>query len=102
MGIGPFQGGTIRDQTKLAGSQLKFGPRSATGSDAEFYERVPVDYNAEMRFDRGHPVFDHGGFGDDMLGPLDNIEFPDPNIMIAEEPEASGDGVVAEQEKIKR
>ncbi len=92
MGIGPFQGGTIREQTKLAGSKLSFGPRSATGSPAEFYERPPVDYNAEMRFDNGLPVFDHGGFGPDMLGPLeDELEFPDPNEMIAKDAEELDD-----------
>ncbi len=97
LGVGPFQGGTIREQTKLAGSKLKFGPRSATGSTAEFFERPSVDYNAEMRFDKGHPIFDGGGFNRDMLGPLDDLNFPDPNVEIAEEPEtADDDRIIAE------
>lgn len=107
MGVGPFQGGTIREQTKLAGSKLAIGPRSATGSPAQFYDRPPVDYNAEVRFNKGMPIYDHGGFGDDMLGPLqDELNFPDPNVMIAEESDASkDDSVIAEaddEQKIKR
>jgi hypothetical protein len=86
MGIGPFQGGTIREQTKLAGSRLAFGPRNSTGSPAQSYTRPPVDYNAEVRFNEGRPVLDRGGFGPDMLEPLQDLEFPDPNTMIAEQP----------------
>ncbi|MFK8110841.1 MAG: DUF6655 family protein [Rubripirellula sp.] len=68
MGIGPFQGGTIREQTKLAGSTIKFGAKSSTGSPARFYDRPPVDYTSETRFQQGWPVLDDGGFGPDMLG----------------------------------
>ncbi len=68
MGIGPFQGGSARGQTKLAGSEIKFGSKSATGSTEEFFERPPVDYTAEMRFQDGEPVLDDGGMGKDMLG----------------------------------
>ena len=98
LGIGPFQGGSIREQTKLAGSRLKFGPRSATGSPAEFYQRPPVDYTAEVRFDKGEPIFDHGGFGPDMLDdPLEDIKFPDADEKIADEPPVpDDDNVIAE------
>jgi hypothetical protein len=68
MGIGPFQGGTARGHTKLAGSPLKFGQQSATGSAEKFYDRPPVDYTAEMRFQDGAPVFEDGGMSDDMIG----------------------------------
>ncbi len=68
MGVGPFQGGTIREQTKLAGSQFKFGAKSATGSPAQFFDRPPVDYTAETRFQQGWPIFDHGGVSTDMIG----------------------------------
>ncbi|MGB1707241.1 MAG: DUF6655 family protein [Rubripirellula sp.] len=68
MGIGPFQGGSARGATKLAGSGLKFGGRSDTGSDEKFFERPPVDYTAEMRFKDGDPVFDDGGMSKDMIG----------------------------------
>ena len=68
MGIGPFQGGTARGQTKLAGSPLKFGQKSATGSTEKFFDRPPVDYTAEMRFQDGAPVFEDGGMSDDMIG----------------------------------
>lgn len=68
MGIGPFQGGTVREQTKLAGSGLKFGQKSATGSPVKFFERPPVDYTAEMRFQKGVPIFEDGGMSPDMIG----------------------------------
>ena len=67
-GIGPFQGGTVREQTKLAGSALKFGEKSATGSPARFFDRPEVDYTAEVRFQQGFPVFNHGGLSPDMIG----------------------------------
>ena len=71
MGVGPFQGGTVREQTQLAGSAIKFGEKSATGSPARFFERPPVDYTAEVRFQQGWPIFDHGGLSPDMIGITD-------------------------------
>lgn len=68
MGLGPFQGGSARGETKLAGSQLKFRRKSDTGSEERFFERPPVDYTAEMRFEGGEPVLDDGGMSNDMLG----------------------------------
>ena len=68
LGVGPFQGGTIREQTKLAGSTIRFGAKSATGSPEKFFDRPPVDYTAETRFQEGWPVFDDGGLSGDMIG----------------------------------
>ena len=68
MGIGPFQGGTARGHTKLAGSDIKFGQKSATGSVEKFFDRPSVDYTAEMRFQDGAPVLEDGGMSDDMIG----------------------------------
>jgi hypothetical protein len=104
-GIGPFQGGTIREQTKLAGSKLKFGPRSATGSQAQFFERPPVDYTSEIRFNNGMPIFEDGGFGPEMLGPELMEEFgpSHEDVEIAEEPKSpDGDRVIAEAEDEKK
>lgn len=84
MGVGPFQGGTIREQTKLAGSAIRFGEKSATGSPAKFFDRPPVDYTAETRFQQGWPVFDHGGVSADMIGV--------PESEIADQPDAAEDG----------
>lgn len=68
MGIGPFQTGTAREQTSLAGSGFKFGQKSATGSVSKFFDRPAVDYTAEMRFLEGEPVFEDGGVSPDMIG----------------------------------
>lgn len=84
-GVGPFQGGSIREQTKLAGSALRFGEKSATGSPARFFDRPPVDYTAEVRFQEGWPIFGDGGFSADMLGiPADEVP-SDAEIASAEE-----------------
>ena len=81
MGVGPFQGGTIREQTKLAGSGIKFGAKSAT----------------ETRFQEGWPIFDHGGVSGDMIGV--------PETEIAEESaadEESTEIAEASEENLQR
>lgn len=99
MGIGPFQGGTIREQTKLAGSGLRFGEKSATGSPARFFDRPPVDYTAEVRFQQGWPIFDDGGLSQDMIG-IPESEIKEAEIADAEgaEPE-DAESEIAGQEK---
>lgn len=95
MGVGPFQAGTIREQTTLAGSQLRFGEKSATGSPAKFFDRPPVDYTAETRFQSGWPVFNHGGFGPDMIG-VPEEEIAEANNG-AESTDATADTEIAEK-----
>lgn len=73
LGIGPFQGGSIRDTTKLAGSTISIGQRSSTGSPARFFDRPPVDYTAEIRYQQGWPVFNHGGLSADMIGVPESV-----------------------------
>jgi hypothetical protein len=95
LGVGPFQSGTIRDSTKLAGGAISLGERSATGSPARFFDRPPVDYTSEVRYQQGWPVFDHGGLSADMIG------MPDPSEKDQEEaPEqvAEAEGEPEEQE----
>lgn len=67
-GVGPFQSGSIRESTKLAGGALGGGERSSTGSPARFFDRPAVDYTAEVRYQQGWPVIDHGGLSPDMIG----------------------------------
>ena len=98
MGVGPFQGGSIREQTKLAGSTIRFGQKSATGSPARFFDRPPVDYTAEVRFQEGWPVFDDGGFSADMLGiPAGEIE-ADAEIASSEGGEGAAQSSEADAE----
>ncbi|TWU04981.1 DUF6655 family protein [Stieleria varia] len=85
MGIGPFQGGSIRDKTKLVGSKFAFGRRSERGSPTDIYERPPVDYTAETRFNQGHPVFAGDDASDGMIGTLPS---PDEPPEAADAPEA--------------
>ena len=91
MGVGPFQAGTIREQTKLAGSGIRFGEKSATGSPARFFDRPPVDYTAEVRFQQGWPIFDHGGVSADMIG-IPNDELLEAEVADAETPASSEAG----------
>lgn len=83
MGVGPFQGGSIREKTKLAGNPFRFGRRSRTGSLAGSFERPTVDYTAETRFNQGWPDFSGAGHGHGMLAsgespPEDDIPEPPP------------------------
>lgn len=88
-GVGPFQGGSIRDQMKLAGSTLRFGEKTATGSPAKLFDRPPVDYTAEVRFQEGWPVFHDRGPGDDMLGYPKGALPPEDEIAVSEESDGS-------------
>ena len=73
-GVGPFQGGTIRDRTKLAGSKLRFGKRREILKETHLYERPPVDYTAVTQFQQGWPIYDDGGLSGDMVGPTEAEE----------------------------
>jgi hypothetical protein len=70
MGVGPFQGGSIRQQTKLAGGSLGFEASDPNSSPTQFFDRPPVDYTAEVRYQQGWPIFNNGGFSVDMSGLL--------------------------------
>ena len=102
LGIGPFQGGSIRKETKLAGSRIAFNKKSSTGSKAQFFDRPDVDYNAQVRFRDGWPVLHDGGYSPDMIGPepqkLPPAGLPRlPEVDIAEEPK--DDTIIAEGTK---
>ncbi|TWT81872.1 hypothetical protein CA13_33270 [Planctomycetes bacterium CA13] len=67
-GVGPFQAGTIREGTKLAGSQfVRFGKDDAKHSPKDRFERPPVDYTAEIRYQDGWPIFDTRSIAANML-----------------------------------
>jgi hypothetical protein len=78
MGIGPFQGGSIREKTKLAGSPFEFGRRSNTGSPSQVFERPSVDLTAETRFNQGWPEFDQVGHGHNLLASEPDLDVPEP------------------------
>ena len=84
MGIGPFQGGSIREKTKLAGSKFEFGRRSQNGSPTGGFERPSVDFTAETRFNQGWPEFGDAGYGRDMLASQPEPGLPEPPKMDAD------------------
>ena len=96
LGVGPFRAGTIRDKTKLAGSDVEFGGQRTTGSATEFFNRPAVDYTAEVRYENGWPV--NVNAKPDILAPkhLGPELSPPAKVKIAEEPETSGESVIAE------
>ncbi len=54
-GVGPFQGGSIRDSSKLAKQQAKAGS-TYVANTKDVNGRPPVNYSAEMRYDQGRPI----------------------------------------------
>jgi hypothetical protein len=107
MGVGPFQQGSIRDQTKLAGSKLGFKEQNETGSTARYFDRPSVDYNSVTRFQEGSPVFNDGGFGEDMLGiPQAEIaaalQTVDQELEAVEQKVADASGKDGDSEKLTR
>ena len=57
MGVGPFESGTVRQSTQLAGKSLPFDDQSEkSDSTVPGYRRPPVDYSAEVRFADGYPI----------------------------------------------
>tara|TARA_R110002049_G_scaffold285698_3_gene466890 strand:+ start:44135 stop:45016 length:882 start_codon:yes stop_codon:yes gene_type:complete len=60
-GVGPFQGGSIREETKLAGSKLKLPFSVAHNLAQQNYERPAVEYTAQVAFNDGWPTTDPTG-----------------------------------------
>ncbi len=56
LGVGPFRGGTIREETKLADNPLSFGEHVEGGVPFELFDRPPVDYTSQARFREGWPI----------------------------------------------
>ena len=57
LGIGPIQTGSIRRGTRWIGSGLEFGVQQTNDSSPRsLYDRPPVNYEAEVRFDNGQPI----------------------------------------------
>ena len=85
LGVGPFQAGSIRKETRLAGTKIKGFSRKETGSPAELFERPPVDYTAETRFDNGYPVLPRSRIGSGMIPGVDVLPGDELPPMIATE-----------------
>lgn len=57
MGVGPIQTGTIRSRTRVIGAGFEFGGTVVEGATPRnLYDRPPVNYNAEVRFENGQPI----------------------------------------------
>ncbi|WP_372717119.1 DUF6655 family protein [Novipirellula sp.] len=98
LGIGPFQSGSIRERTKLAGSKyLRFGGAADRDSPHENFARPPVNYTAETRFQDGWPVFDSEGTFFDFIEAPVNETFEEPTAIAAQPAEAT-DGEQPETE----
>jgi len=56
MGVGPFQGGSIREGRRLVQGTDRSGGSRPGASPSQAYDRPAVEYSAEVRYDRGWPV----------------------------------------------
>lgn len=80
MGVGPFQAGTIRKKTKLAGSSIRFGGEH--GPDhAPYNNRPRVDYTAETKFQKGWPLIGRDGLAAYELGLSKVGELPEESTV---------------------
>lgn len=90
MGAGPFQAGSIRGGTRLLGNRLSQSGRKHAGSPPKTFDRPPVDFAAETRFDSGWPVLSSLG-GNPQDAPLGSGLVPGDELptQIASEPQAA-------------
>lgn len=84
-GVGPIQGGSIRDKTRLPGSDLlRLAEESDRPSTMPLFERPPVDYTAEVHFQEGWPLLRGDRANESMLGgsklPPETMETPQAEL----------------------
>ncbi len=56
LGVGPFQGGSIREGGRLARGENRSGRMRPGASPAQSYDRPVVEYTAEVLYDEGWPL----------------------------------------------
>ena len=61
LGIGPFESGTVRDKTQLAGKSFRFDRQTGSAENEDGQPRPRVEYSAEMHFDEGFPLVEQRG-----------------------------------------
>ena len=84
MGIGPFQGGSIRKKTKLAGNNIQFSFGGGSDEREDSFARPKVDFTAETRFDQGWP---EGSEPPPVPEPTPPPPVEGPEVQIAEAPD---------------
>ncbi len=105
LGIGPFQGGSIREGTHLAKGQSKSGRTRPGASPQELYDRPVVEHTAEVRFDHGWPVVSRSRGDGALVGsglPIGPLKLPlpvkiDSGPLAPDEAIDSPESVVAEE-----
>ncbi len=99
LGIGPFQGGSIREGSRLARGENRSGRTRPGASPTQAYDRPVVEYTAEVLYEDGWPLVGkypntRGQVGSGL--PLKPLPLPKPNSpnesaepipMVAEESE---------------
>lgn len=86
LGVGPFQGGTIRDRTRFVGGDLEFGGEDDGNTPVRISDRPPVDYTAEVHFDEGWPLLNSDLPHDMLKGKHDPEEQQEIAVAGFEEP----------------
>ncbi|QEG42186.1 hypothetical protein UC8_42200 [Roseimaritima ulvae] len=101
LGVGPFQGGTIRDRTRFVAGDIEFGHDDNNGMPVRISDRPPVDYTAEVHFDEGWPLLSNDLPHSMLSAKPDPVEESEVAVAGFEEPveAAASDAAKAEKEK---
>ncbi len=102
VGVGPFQGGSIRDGVHLAKGQSRSGSSRPGSSPAQNFDRPPVEYTAQVRFDQGWPLTGKPVPEHAIVGPLPRpTRIPSPEVRQptapSPEPVAEPEAMIAEE-----
>lgn len=95
LGIGPFQGGTVRESTRLAGADIAFGDEETQTSPVLPLDRPPVDFTAQVYFDEGWPLMRKDRTSQMLIGPVEKSDI----AQKPEETEVAQAGFEAEKKK---
>jgi hypothetical protein len=88
LGVGPIQTGTVRKGARVVGAGLRFRRSGGAGSSPRtLYDRPPVNYNAEVRFDEGTPLLGPSLNNESMIAAGGQADSAAP----AEPPASAGD-----------
>jgi len=102
LGVGPFQGGSIRERTKLAGSRFAFGRRHRGGSSDQMYDRPPVAHTAMTRFQQGWPLMDGDAIQGDLIGDDSAVELAGGEVEIDPTSPSKDEKPAVEKTHVKR
>ena len=99
LGVGPFQGGSIREGTHLVKGTNRSGRTRPGASPTQPYDRPVVEHTAEVRYDQGWPMTGKRSLHGPMIGSgLPILPVPAPtSVAQPDKPAEHQNEVIAEQ-----